>query len=158
VNHFSSISSPAGASSSPTPPRPPVIPACPSLPPGSPTHQPSSASGVLGSGPTTAPRSNHRPRPCTYVANDQAMVTELLPVVGRGVLSHSNLDVLAAASAHTFTMLSCPNADPLPMLKIDRAVFNAASSSPTTPPSRRGTSFPPFSVPSHEHQLLPHSL
>jgi hypothetical protein len=153
--YFFSSTSATGAPSSSTPPRPSAIPAHPSLLPGSPTHQPSSVSGTIGSGPTTAPHSNRRPRPRTCVANHQAMAAELLPMVDFSVLSHSNLDGLTAASAHDFTPLSCPHADLLPPLKINCIVFNVASLSPMTPASRRGTSFPPFSVPSRERQLLP---
>ncbi|GJN15898.1 hypothetical protein PR202_gb02843 [Eleusine coracana subsp. coracana] len=82
------------------------------------------------------------------------MATEQLPVVDLRALSMSDLDVLAASSAHALAPRSCPDEDPLPPLKIDRAVFNesagsrkqtfsrlrlaAASSSPTArsaPPS-----------------------
>ncbi|TVU05461.1 hypothetical protein EJB05_48626, partial [Eragrostis curvula] len=89
------------------------------------------------------------------------MATELLPVVDLRALSQSDLDALAAASSHALAPGSCPDADPLPPLKIDRAVFNesagsrkqtfsrlrlaAASSSPTDRPAS-ASSAPPSSV------------
>ncbi|KAG2579474.1 hypothetical protein PVAP13_6NG287700 [Panicum virgatum] len=57
------------------------------------------------------------------------MATELLPVVDLRTLSLSDLDALAAASAHALAPGSCPDADPLPPLKIDRAVFNESAGS-----------------------------
>ncbi|KAF0906314.1 hypothetical protein E2562_009684 [Oryza meyeriana var. granulata] len=57
------------------------------------------------------------------------METELLPVVDLRVLSQSDLDALAAASAHAVAPRSCPDADPLRPLKIDRAVFNESAGS-----------------------------
>ncbi|WVZ92412.1 hypothetical protein U9M48_038481 [Paspalum notatum var. saurae] len=81
------------------------------------------------------------------------MATELLPVVDLRSLSQSDLDALAAASTHALAPQSCPDADPLPPLKIDRAALNesagsrkqtfsrlrlgaAASSSSSSPPAR----------------------
>ncbi|RLN04077.1 hypothetical protein C2845_PM13G20740 [Panicum miliaceum] len=59
------------------------------------------------------------------------MATELLPVVDLRALSQSDLDALAtaAASAHALAPRSCPDADPLPPLTIDRAVFNESAGS-----------------------------
>ncbi|KAL5221421.1 hypothetical protein ABZP36_026134 [Zizania latifolia] len=57
------------------------------------------------------------------------METEVLPVVDLRVLSQSDLDALATASAHAVAPRSCPDADPLPPLKIDRAVFNESAGS-----------------------------
>jgi len=57
------------------------------------------------------------------------MATELLPVVDLRTLSLSDLDALAAASLHALAPGSCPDADPLPPLKIDRAVFNESAGS-----------------------------
>ncbi|XP_062195533.1 uncharacterized protein LOC133898804 [Phragmites australis] len=57
------------------------------------------------------------------------MATELLPVVDLRGLSQSDLDSLAAASAHALAPRSCPDADPLQPLKIDRAVFNESAGS-----------------------------
>ncbi|OEL31673.1 hypothetical protein BAE44_0007307 [Dichanthelium oligosanthes] len=57
------------------------------------------------------------------------MATELLPVVDLRALAQSDLDSLAAASAHALAPRSCPDADPLPPLKIDRAVFNESAGS-----------------------------
>ncbi|KAL6646056.1 hypothetical protein ACP70R_017664 [Stipagrostis hirtigluma subsp. patula] len=57
------------------------------------------------------------------------MATELLPVVDLRGLSQSDLDALAAASAHALAPRSCPDADPLQPLKIDRAVFNESAGS-----------------------------
>ncbi|XP_006659517.1 uncharacterized protein LOC102716893 [Oryza brachyantha] len=57
------------------------------------------------------------------------METELLPVVDLRVLSQSDLDALAAASAHAVSPRSCPDANPLPPLKIDRAIFNESAGS-----------------------------
>uniref|UniRef100_A0A0E0IDI9 C2H2-type domain-containing protein n=1 Tax=Oryza nivara TaxID=4536 RepID=A0A0E0IDI9_ORYNI len=59
-----------------------------------------------------------------------AMETEVFPVVDLRVLSQSDLDALAAASAHAVAPGgSCPDADQLPPLKIDRAVFNESAGS-----------------------------
>ncbi|KAL6661682.1 hypothetical protein ACP70R_001066 [Stipagrostis hirtigluma subsp. patula] len=57
------------------------------------------------------------------------MATELLPVVDLRGLSQSDLDALAAASAHALAPRSCPDADPLQPLKINRAVFNESAGS-----------------------------
>jgi hypothetical protein len=57
------------------------------------------------------------------------MAAELLPVVDLRALSQSDLDALAASSAHALAPRSCPAADPLPPLKIDRAVFNESAGS-----------------------------
>uniref|UniRef100_A0ACD5ZXS6 Uncharacterized protein n=1 Tax=Avena sativa TaxID=4498 RepID=A0ACD5ZXS6_AVESA len=57
------------------------------------------------------------------------MATELVPVLDLRLLSQSDLDALAAASAHAVAPRSCPDADPLPPLKIDRAVFNESAGS-----------------------------
>nr|CAB3483313.1 unnamed protein product [Digitaria exilis] len=57
------------------------------------------------------------------------MATELLPVVDLRACSQSDLDALAAASAYALPPPSCPDADPLPPLKIDRAVFNESAGS-----------------------------
>ncbi|CAL5013103.1 unnamed protein product [Urochloa decumbens] len=57
------------------------------------------------------------------------MATELLPVVDLRTLSQSDLDAVAAASAHALAPRSFPDADPLPPLKIDRAVFNESAGS-----------------------------
>ncbi|KAM0899097.1 hypothetical protein ACQ4PT_021528 [Festuca glaucescens] len=57
------------------------------------------------------------------------MATELVPVVDLRVLSQSDLDALAAASAHAVAPGSCPDAGPLPPLNIDRAVFNESAGS-----------------------------
>ncbi|XP_062191658.1 uncharacterized protein LOC133895385 isoform X2 [Phragmites australis] len=57
------------------------------------------------------------------------MATEMLPVVDLRALSQSDLDALAAASAHAVAPRSCPDADPLPPHKIDRAVFNESAGS-----------------------------
>ncbi|CAO2191850.1 unnamed protein product [Urochloa humidicola] len=85
------------------------------------------------------------------------MASELLPVVDLRTLSQSNLDALAASSAHAIAPRSCPDADPLPPLKIDRAIFNESAgsrkqtfsrlrlgtdASPSSPTVRR-TSAPP---------------
>ncbi|KAG8087337.1 hypothetical protein GUJ93_ZPchr0010g11277 [Zizania palustris] len=65
------------------------------------------------------------------------METEVLPVVDLCVLSKSDLDALAAASAHAVAPRSCLEADPLPPLKIDRAVFNESVGSRKQTFSRR---------------------
>ncbi|XP_066330758.1 uncharacterized protein [Miscanthus floridulus] len=65
------------------------------------------------------------------------MATELLPVVDIGALSQPDLDALAAASAHALVPRTCPDADPLPPLKIDRAVFNESAGSRKQTFSRR---------------------
>nr|XP_015650382.1 uncharacterized protein LOC4345880 isoform X3 [Oryza sativa Japonica Group] len=58
------------------------------------------------------------------------METEVFPVVDLRVLSQSDLEALAAASAHAVAPGgSCPDADQLPPLKIDRAVFNESAGS-----------------------------
>ncbi|CAL4999438.1 unnamed protein product [Urochloa decumbens] len=57
------------------------------------------------------------------------MATELLPVVDLRTLSQSDLDAVAAASVHALAPRSFPDADPLPPLKIDRAVFNESAGS-----------------------------
>jgi hypothetical protein len=57
------------------------------------------------------------------------MATEMLPVLDLRALSQSDLDALAAASAHALAPGSCPDADPLPPLKINRAVFNESAGS-----------------------------
>ncbi|KAM3211024.1 hypothetical protein ACQJBY_064701 [Aegilops geniculata] len=57
------------------------------------------------------------------------MASEVLPVVDLRVLAQSDLDALAAASLHAVAPRSCPDADPLPPLKIDRAVFNESAGS-----------------------------
>lgn len=72
-------------------------------------------------------------------ADRRAMETELVPVVDIRALSKSDLDALAAASAHALALAprSCPDADPLPPLKIDRAVFNESAGSRKQTFSRR---------------------
>uniref|UniRef100_A0A0D9X936 C2H2-type domain-containing protein n=1 Tax=Leersia perrieri TaxID=77586 RepID=A0A0D9X936_9ORYZ len=56
------------------------------------------------------------------------METEAIPVVDLRVLSQSDLDGLASASAHAVDA-PADAADPLPPLKIDRAVFNESAGS-----------------------------
>ncbi|KQJ98680.2 hypothetical protein BRADI_3g38747v3 [Brachypodium distachyon] len=58
-----------------------------------------------------------------------SMATEMVPVVDLRVLSQSDLDALAVASAHAVAPGSSPDAEPLPPLKIDRAVFNESAGS-----------------------------
>ncbi|ONM02586.1 Methyl-CpG-binding domain-containing protein 8 [Zea mays] len=65
------------------------------------------------------------------------MATELLPVVDLRALSQPDLDALAAASAHALAPRTCHEADPLPPLKIDRAVFNESAGSRKQTFSRR---------------------
>ncbi|CAO2211302.1 unnamed protein product [Urochloa humidicola] len=86
------------------------------------------------------------------------MATELLPVVDIRTLSQSDLDAVAAASAHAVAPRSCPDADPLPPLKIDRAVFNesAGSRKQTFSRLRLGTAASPSS-PSSRHNSAPPS-
>jgi hypothetical protein len=73
------------------------------------------------------------------------MATELLPVVDLRALSQSDLDALAAASAHALAPRSCPDADPLPPLKIDRSVFNESTGSRRQTFSRRRLAASPSS-------------
>ncbi|KAI4973433.1 hypothetical protein ZWY2020_035694 [Hordeum vulgare] len=99
------------------------------------------------------------------------MASEMLPVVDLRVLAQSDLEALSAASLHAVAPRSCPDADPLPPLKIDRAVFNesagsrkqtfsrlrlaaAASSSLPTPPS----SITPSAGNNPENQLVAYHL
>jgi hypothetical protein len=74
------------------------------------------------------------------------MATELLPVVDLRVLSQPDLDALAAASAHALAPRTCPDADPLPPLKIDRAVFNESAGSRKQTFSRRRLAASPSSA------------